>query len=314
VEGTWTTAAIAPLEDGEYTAVATQPPPSSLAGNPEGASEAVTFRVESRLPSVTEPTASASLTSAWLNASVDSNGGTLDSCSFQYGLTPAYGKAADCAFEGSGTECEFKDPPASSQCAFPAEGTRIMYARVFGLGMGTTYYFRLVVENVGGKGRNASAEGSFATESLGGEGPAEVKPKPKTAGPAIPSISEVQALIGKQLAPSGKAARIASLLKRGVFSTVLKVPEAGTAVMDWYFLPKGASLSGKASSSHKAVLVASGDMAVQSATTATIRMRLTALGKRLLRDSKKIRLTAQCVFTPSGAAPITTQKSFELSR
>jgi flagellar hook assembly protein FlgD len=322
LEGNWATPALTEaLEDGEYTAVATEPPLPELAGNREGKSEPIRFDVVSREPAVANVTSSVveGGNSAYMNATVNPNGGGLDYCRFEYGTTAAFGKSADCAFEVGGKECAFVYPPKTEVCpSFPPEKETAVYARVNGLAFGNKYFFRLVVENAGDKGTKASGESTFAIEGLdvGPPGERTHVPPPKEHAKAL-TISEVEAEIVKQLAPSGNAATIAKLLKKGSFDSTLKVPVAGTAVINWYYLPKGATLAGrssKASKAHKPVLVASGKVSVSSAETVTVKMGLTESGRRLLRSAKKIRLTARCIFTPSGEKAITTYKTFQLTR
>ncbi len=324
-EGKWATAPLTEaLEDGEYTAVATQPAPPALSGNPEGKSAEIHFVVVSREPTVANVTSSVveGGNSAYMNATVNPNGGSLDYCRVEYGLTAAYGKSVDCAFEVGGTECAFVYPPKTPSCAFPPEKETAIYARVNGLAFGKSYFFRVVVENAGNKGTKAAGEGTFTIEALTNTGPPDGPHTPvqKAPPPAGLTTAEVEAAIVKQLAPSGNAATIAKLLKKGAFSSTFQVPLAGTAVIGWYYLPKGATLAGrsskssKASKAHKPVLVATGKVSVSSPQTVTVKMKLTASGKRLLRTLKKVRLTAMCVFTPSGKSAITTYKTFELTR
>jgi hypothetical protein len=182
------------------------------------------------------------------------------------------------------------------------------------LSPGTTYYYRLLTENEGGKGKYGAQEGAFTTSpALSTAKPGPPKATTSTVPPPGPSTSEVATLIGKQLIPSGRTAAISSLLKHGVFGAVFKAPEAGTAVIDWYYLPRGAKLA-KASRAPAPVLVASGKLTFKSATKGTIELHLSTAGKRLLRHASKIRLTAKCVFTPTGKAAITMLKTFELKR
>ena len=258
---------------------------------------------------MTELGSSFTRTSALMNGSVASNGGTLSSCRFEYGTSKALGHEADCAYSENGNEnCAFSTSP-SAECAFPDDRTLAVYARLFGLSPGTTYYFRLVAENEGAKA--AAQEGSFTTA------PALSSPKsitpPAKAAATGPSSSELAALIAKQLAPSGRAAAISALLRHGVFSAPFKAPEAGTATIDWYYLPRGAKLA-KASHGPKPLLVASGALTFKAAGTITIKLHLSEAGKSLLRHATKIRLTARCVFTPAGHAAVATLKSFELKR
>ena len=64
----------------------------------------------------------------------------------------------------------------------------------------------------------------------------------------------------------------------------------------------------------KAVLMARGRAMFDSATGATIRLKLTAAGRRLLKHSKRITVTAKATFTPAGAAAVTATRTFKLRR
>lgn len=80
--------------------------------------------------------------------------------------------------------------------------------------------------------------------------------------------------------------------------------------VQWYEVPSGAKLAkhGKA----KAVLVASGQASFAGAGTSKVKIRLTAVGKRLLRHAKKIKLEAKGVFVPTGGTVTSVVKSVVL--
>jgi hypothetical protein len=123
------------------------------------------------------------------------------------------------------------------------------------------------------------------------------------------STAQIAALLGQQLTPSGKAAKIAALLKSGGFTLSFKALEAGTAMIDWYEVPLGAKL---AKAKAKSVLVAAGQRTFSAAGTAKITIKLTAAGKRLLKHAKQLKLTGKGTFTPTGKPHITTTKVFVL--
>jgi hypothetical protein len=309
--GEWTSGQLKEaLANGEYTAIATQP---SALGNAPGASAPVSFTVNTSPPSVSVQTPSAvKNTSALLNASVNPNGGNVGLCAFEFGTTTAYGTSVECAFSSAGdSECTF------TSCSFPAGADTVaVYARIFELKPSTTYFYRVAAENERGSG---SAVGSFTTSarapvSSGAPGPAQAAPSAPSAasGVAASRSASIAAAIAKQLAPSGRSAKIAALFKAGFYGLRLKALEAGTAVVRWYYLPHGAKLGGKGK--HAPVLVASGTVKFRSAGTATVKLRLTLTGRRLLAHARQLRLTATCVFTPVGSAAITAVKAFELKR
>ncbi len=124
------------------------------------------------------------------------------------------------------------------------------------------------------------------------------------------SAAQIRALLAGEITPSGKSARIALLKKRGRFALRFRALEAGTAAVNWYELSHGAQLAKKTKA--KPVLVAAGKLTFSAAGTQAMSIRLTTAGKRLLRRSKRLKLTAQGVFTPSGAAPVRATRPFTL--
>jgi hypothetical protein len=122
------------------------------------------------------------------------------------------------------------------------------------------------------------------------------------------SSAQVAALLGQQLIPSGKAAKIGALLKVGGLTMSFTALEAGTLSVGWYEVPAGAKLA--KNSKAKPVLVASGQMTFSAAGTGKLKIRLTAAGKRLLREATRVTLTAKGVFTPVSAAAVRATKDF----
>ncbi len=152
---------------------------------------------------------------------------------------------------------------------------------------------------------NYSAHNVTATVATAGSSPKGSKREKEQA-------TQIATLLGREITPSGKAAKIAVLLRSGAFSTSFRALAAGTAVINWYQVPPGAKLAKKAKP--KPVLVASGQRSFSAAGTAKIKIKLTAAGKRLLKHAKKLKLTAKGTFTPTGKTPITTTKVFVLKR
>ncbi|MGA9315645.1 MAG: hypothetical protein WBV77_13580, partial [Solirubrobacteraceae bacterium] len=125
-------------------------------------------------------------------------------------------------------------------------------------------------------------------------------------------IAALTKLIEGEITPSGKNVTITVLLKGGVVSITFRALQAGTAVIDWYEIPPGAHLAKK--TKPKPVLVASGQQSFSTAGTATIKIKLTATGKRQLKHSKRLKLTAKGTFTPTGETPVSATKAFVLER
>ena len=122
--------------------------------------------------------------------------------------------------------------------------------------------------------------------------------------------AQIAGLLGGQLTPSGKSAKIAALLKAGSFVISFKAPEAGIATVDWYELPAGGKLAKKVKP--KPVLVATGQHTFLSAGTAQVAVKLSAAGKRLLKHARQLKLTAKGTFTPTGKGAVISTKAFVL--
>ncbi len=140
--------------------------------------------------------------------------------------------------------------------------------------------------------------------------PVEV-PKGGSSPPAI-AAAQIATALGAALVPSGKAAKIAALLKHGGFSLELNALEAGAATVQWFELPPGAKLARYARP--KPVLVAAGHLSFAAAGTGVLKLKLTSAGKKILQTAKQLRLTALGTFTPSSAAAVRTTRPFLLKR
>lgn len=119
--------------------------------------------------------------------------------------------------------------------------------------------------------------------------------------------ARISSVLTEQLAPRGKGAKLASLLKAGGYVVSFNAPAAGTVAISWYEVPKGAHLS----AAHL-VLVATGTANAAGAGTLKIKVKLTTKGKQLLRHAHGLKLTAKGSFTPTGKTPITTTRTILL--
>jgi hypothetical protein len=252
-------------------------------------------------------------TTATLNATVNPNGSEVGACRFEYGITAGYGSVASCASSpGAGTS-----PVAVS-------------GSLIGLTASTIYHFRILAAGAGGTSRGGDETFTTAPAPvlppggggpIGGGGPTRGGGSTGAASGGIGvlgvtsvsvSAAQVSALLARQLTPSGKEAKIAALLKKGGFSEAFKALEAGSAVIDWYYLAPGAKLA--KTTKPKAILVAVGTANFTAAGTVTIKVKLTPSGRRLLAHAKRFKLTAKGTFTPAGGSAITSVKTFTLKR
>jgi hypothetical protein len=130
---------------------------------------------------------------------------------------------------------------------------------------------------------------------------------PDLFNPANPA--QLKALLARQLAP-GVGVSITALLKHGGLTLPFNAPEAGAVKIRWFEVPAGAQLARK--SKAKAVLVASGQVSFAAAGPGTVKIRLTAEGKKLLKRGKRIRLEAKGRFVGNGGVPISAVRGFVL--
>jgi hypothetical protein len=133
-----------------------------------------------------------------------------------------------------------------------------------------------------------------------------------TEMPATISSTKLARLLADQLRSSRGAAKIAPLLSRGVYAAAFKAPEPGTAVIAWYQVTDGKKLARKATV--KPLLVAAGKAIFSAAETTTIRVGLTAKGRRLLKHTTQLKLIARDTFTPTRATPVTARTTLTLKR
>jgi hypothetical protein len=289
-----------PLDFGEYSAVAEQ---ESSIGNGIGRSnepsnKPMTFVVAQIAPTAeTEASSDVTRSSAALYASVNPHAGSVSDCHFEYGPTTSYGSQVECGF-------------VAELAAFPAASTGAVavFARVYGLHPSTTYHVRIVAVGEGGSG--AGADSTFTTLAPIAFPPPGGPSTPAGSAPvAKAAVGGVAALFAEQLIPKGPGARIGALLKSGMFKQRFKAPEAGTAVVKWFYLPPRAK-----GARRPPVLVASGKVVFPAAGSATLKIRLTPAGRRLLRRSRRVRLKATCRFTPAGGTAVSVSGPFTLHR
>jgi alpha-tubulin suppressor-like RCC1 family protein len=170
---------------------------------------------------------------------------------------------------------------------------------------------------------NTLGHGSYAEHTLviAGPTPAPATTSPPAITPAITPATildtfsalaaRIKASLLAQLTPRGKGAKIARLSKKKGYTMSFTALTAGTVVINWYLLPRGAHLS---KAKPVPVLVATGRRTFAGAGKLSMTIKLTAKGVRLVRKAKRIKLTAKGSFSVPGHAPVTAIKSFTLLR
>ena len=113
---------------------------------------------------------------------------------------------------------------------------------------------------------------------------------------------QVRAELGRWLVPTGRAARIGSLLARVPVTLAFRALRSGRATISWYL--RGA----------RKTLVARGTRSFTGARATTIGVRLTPAGRRALGPAKRLRLTAVGTFKPPRETTVRVTKTFAVQR
>jgi Subtilase family/Fervidolysin N-terminal prodomain len=163
----------------------------------------------------------------------------------------------------------------------------------------------LVVQPSPETGTTTSAAGGGTT---GGSGPSGGGVS--TGGAA--SRAQILSRLASHLVPSGKAAKIAALLRHGGYAFSFASPGAGTLLISWYLIPKGGYLA--AGGTHQPLLLASCRAYFSKAGPANVMIKLTSRGARLLKHTQQIKLIVRASFTPKGKTAVVTLKTFALKR
>ncbi len=126
-----------------------------------------------------------------------------------------------------------------------------------------------------------------------------------------PTVSQVRSLLERELTPS-KIPGITPLLKRGRVAYPFKALEAGTAVIEWFYVPPGARLSkGKV----QPEIVASGMATFSAPGMKKMAVVLTTPeGTFVLKGREAVKLTALGGFTTKRGKTISARKAFVVRR
>jgi hypothetical protein len=155
---------------------------------------------------------------------------------------------------------------------------------------------------------NGGNEVTYDPAAPGSLVPVQLAAPPSTVQPPVPA--KVLALLSAVGAPSGAAAKIAAILKRGGFTYALRAPGAGTASSSWYAVP----VSGRAARASARVLVASGSTRFTKSGRGRLKVKLSRAGRRLLKGARSLRLTSTAAFKPKGHARYVKGSAFTLRR
>jgi virginiamycin B lyase len=113
----------------------------------------------------------------------------------------------------------------------------------------------------------------------------------------------IKALLRNALATPGPGLRIGSLLRVGGITVKVELPAPGTLTVSWYQVSKGARI-GRAAKPN-VVLVARGRVTAAQRGKASLAIRLTSAGRRLLKHARRAALQSQASFSPKGGKATT---------
>ncbi|MDA0162261.1 SBBP repeat-containing protein [Solirubrobacter ginsenosidimutans] len=114
-----------------------------------------------------------------------------------------------------------------------------------------------------------------------------------------PTTAEIKRELALRLAPRGKPGHIDTLVATGGITLPLKSLTAGRAEVRWRA---------------RGETIASGRHGFTDARTGTIRLRLTAAGRRVLRRADRVTVTAEATFTRRVKPPIAARRRFAVER
>lgn len=109
--------------------------------------------------------------------------------------------------------------------------------------------------------------------------------------------SAIEAALAALLHPKGQTATISGLLKHGHGKLLFDAPIQGTLAVEWTSLP---AQTGRGTRAHKArpVMVATGSQTFAVAGHGAITLHLTAVGRKLLKKGRVLRVAATASFWP----------------
>jgi streptogramin lyase len=116
-------------------------------------------------------------------------------------------------------------------------------------------------------------------------------------GPVGPSLKRVSRSLARLLAASTKSWTITKLLEKDGFRRSYRAPSRGTLTIAWHA---------------RSALIATGRERFAKGGEATVTIRLTRAGKRLLRRANTLTVTARAIFVPTRRPAVIRQRRFML--
>jgi hypothetical protein len=119
------------------------------------------------------------------------------------------------------------------------------------------------------------------------------------------TLSPIALAVRRALVPSGRGAKIGTLVRRGRYLASFHAPGLGRLTLAWY----------KPAARHRRpTLLASVTAIFAHASTRTIAITLSAKGKRLLKHASRMGVSARGSFVANASSPVSTTATFTLHR
>jgi hypothetical protein len=131
----------------------------------------------------------------------------------------------------------------------------------------------------------------------------------RTTARVAPSSATLRAGLGKALAPRDRALTVAIELQTSGYELPFRALTPGRLVVDWY-LGSHPKLTGPRAG---LIRVASGSSRFRVARRGQVTIRPTRRGRRVVRRSRSLSITAVATFMPDASDPVSTTKEFKLS-
>jgi hypothetical protein len=120
------------------------------------------------------------------------------------------------------------------------------------------------------------------------------------------SSNPLAAAVRRALIPTGQGAKIGTLVRRGRYTTSFRAPGLGRLALAWYYKRRGAHA--------RQTLLASASVTFAHASSGRVSIVLTTKGKRLLKRSSRLAVSARGSYTPNASNAVATSAGFTLRR
>ncbi len=238
----------------------------------------------------TEAASGVGTSSATLNAAVNAEGNTINSCKFEYGTSTAYGSSTPCSGTPTGKE------------AVHVSGS------VAGLASSTAYHFRIVVGTSTGKTVDG-ADSSFTTGAVVVVPPPNEPPAPSPGPtPPPPGNNGVLPFMSAKLALAGSS----TVAANGAFTVKLSCPAAAGSCSGTVTVRTAKAV--KASGHKKAAIVtlASGSFTIVAGQTKAVTLHLSGAARSLLAKLHVLAAKATIVARNKAGVSATTTLTLTL--